>query len=69
MPNVQGRWLLSPSQMAALYESDDLKRTDELAAMCHADYQLPKAGLPAFPLPQGVSAETYLRSLAYAGLK
>lgn len=69
LPNIQGRWLLSPSQMAALYESDDLKRTDELAAMCHADYQLPKAGLPAFPLPQGVSAETYLRSLAYAGLK
>lgn len=69
LPNIQGRWLLSPAEMAALYAADDLARTDELASMCRADYVLPKAGLPKYPLPQGVSAQQYLRSLAYAGLK
>lgn len=69
LPNIQGRWLLSPSQMASLYDADDLARTDELAGMCHGDYRLPKAGLPSFPLPDGVTSQEYLRSLAYAGLK
>ena len=69
LQDLQGRWLLTPSEMAALYDRDDLIRTDEIAGMCHADYQLEKPGLPSFPLPQGVSAKDYLRSLAYAGLK
>lgn len=69
LPNIQGRHLLSKQEMAALYEEDDLKRTDEIAEMCTADYRLPVTGLPSYPLSEGVKAEDYLRSLSYAGLK
>lgn len=69
LPNIQGRHLLRKEEMQALYEKDDLERTDEIVRMCTADYQLEKTSLPEFPLPEGVSTAEYLRSLAYAGLK
>lgn len=69
LPNIQGRYVLTKEEMESLYEKDDLERTDEIARMCTADYQLEKTSLPEFPLPEGVSASEYLRSLAYAGLK
>ncbi|MEE1333333.1 MAG: PHP domain-containing protein, partial [Erysipelotrichaceae bacterium] len=64
----KGRSFLSPQQMEALYDQDDLDATEEIAAMCTADYRLPPAGLPAFPVPAGFTSRTYLEQLCKAGL-
>ena len=36
LPLIKGRHYLSPAEMAALYEPDDLQRTDEIASECRA---------------------------------
>ncbi|MGM9941650.1 MAG: DNA polymerase III subunit alpha [Bulleidia sp.] len=69
LPNIQGRYVLTPQQMAMLYEEDDLLRTDEIAKRCTCDYRLEPAGLPVFENGTGAGSEEYLRSLCYAGLK
>lgn len=69
LPNIQGRYVVTKEEMEQLYEKDDLERTDEIARMCVADYQLAKTSLPKYPLPSGINDQQYLTSLAYAGLK
>ena len=67
---LKGRHFLSPSEMAKIYDKDDLDRTDEIAASCKADYQLEKTSLPAFHVKEpGITSEQYLKALCAAGLK
>lgn len=65
-----GRYFLSPEEMAALYEEDDLQRTEEIAKECHADGNIAKASLPHYHVPiENVSSKEYLEALCTAGLK
>jgi DNA polymerase-3 subunit alpha len=64
-----GSCFLNQKEMAKLYETDDLKRTDEIAEMCRADGELPKTSLPKFHLKNGITSEQYLPELARAGLR
>jgi len=45
-----------------------LENTLEIARRCNLAIELGKSRLPAFPTPQGVSVEDYLRQQAHAGL-
>lgn len=69
LPLIKGRHYLSPAEMAALYEPDDLQRTDEIASECRADFELEKTGLPVYQSKNNVPAEEYLPALCRAGLK
>lgn len=69
LPHITGRSFLSKQQMAALYEADDLQRTDEIAAMVHADLKIEKTGLPQYPVPSPLTSAQYLTQLCLAGLK
>jgi len=65
-----GRYFLKPVEMEALYEADDLARTEEIARQCGADGTVEKASLPKYKVPkEGVSSEDYLKALCIAGLK
>ena len=66
---LSGRYLLSPEEMRALYDEDDLARTEEIASQCGADLKLPLTSLPAFPVPGGLTSEQYLTQLCLAGLQ
>lgn len=69
LPLLRGRHYLSPEEMAALYEPDDLARTDEIAAGCRADFELEKAGMPVYRTKNDVPVSEYLPALCAAGLK
>ena len=69
LPVIRGRYLLSEEEMEALYEADDLKRTDEIASQCRADYNLEKTSLPIYDTGKGIPASEYLPQLCAAGLK
>ena len=64
-----GRSFRSMEGMAALYDADDLKRTDEIAESCMADLVLPKTSLPQFHTPEPLTSAQYLTQLCLAGLK
>lgn len=65
-----GRYFRTPQEMAALYEKDDLDRTDEIAKECNADGNLAKTSLPSYQVPkEGVSSQEYLTALCLTGLK
>ncbi|MBO7703196.1 MAG: DNA polymerase III subunit alpha [Solobacterium sp.] len=68
LPLINGRYLLSKEEMAALYTEEELKRTDEIAAMCTASCIPAVTGLPSFPLPEGITSDQYLTKLAWTGL-
>lgn len=65
----KGKHFLTKEELSSLYDQDDLMRTDELAEQCRTDYVLPKADLPAYIPPNGMSAASYLPALCNAGLK
>ncbi len=69
LPVIRGRHYLTPQEMAALYEPQDLKRTDEIAEGCRADFVLEKAGLPVYETKNNVPVSEYLPALCMAGLK
>ncbi|HEV3010041.1 MAG TPA: DNA polymerase III subunit alpha [Burkholderiales bacterium] len=46
-----------------------LQNSIEIARRCNLAIELGKSRLPAFPTPQGVSVEDYLRQQAHAGLQ
>ncbi len=68
LPHISGRSFLSPARMAELYDADDLKRTDEIAAACSVIGHGLKSGLPSFPVPSSVTAAQYLTQLCLKGL-
>ncbi|MBQ6450311.1 MAG: DNA polymerase III subunit alpha [Solobacterium sp.] len=69
LSKITGRYFLSPQRMQELYDADDLQRTEEIAAQCHADPDAVRTSLPSYPAPQSLSSAQYLTQLCLAGLK
>lgn len=69
LTEITGRYFLTKQEMEALYDIDDLQRTDEIARLCKADYCLEKTTLPEYPIKNNVDAYTYLVELCKVGLK
>lgn len=68
LTEIKGRYFLSKEEMVKLYEKDDLDRSDEIASMCKADYNIEKTELVHYPLKEGVEAKEYLKQLCFVGL-
>ena len=66
---ITGRYFLSIPEMEQIYDTDDLRRADEIASGCLCDGNLEKTGIPVYPLKDGITAEQYLPQLCLAGLK
>lgn len=69
LPKITGRHFLSIQEMEALYDQEDLARSDELAKECTADLSIEKTSLPTYPTPAGYTSAQYLTQLCLAGLK
>ncbi|MBQ8912093.1 MAG: DNA polymerase III subunit alpha, partial [Clostridia bacterium] len=63
-------YLKSGEEMAELFADcpEALENTVKIAERCRFDFDFTKRHLPVYPLPQGVSAASYLRELAEKGL-
>ena len=66
---LEGRSLLSPAEMAALYAPEDLAETDRIAGECVADGRLARTGLPEYVPANGMDSTDFLTKLCLAGLK
>ena len=68
-PNAE-YYLRSAEEMAALFAErpDAVANAAAIAERCHVDLDFGGQGVPEFPLPDGESAESYLRSLCEQGL-
>lgn len=64
-------YLKSPSEMAMLfpYAEEALENTNKIAQRCHVDFTFHELKLPKFDVPEGKTAETFLRERCYEGLK
>jgi DNA polymerase-3 subunit alpha len=64
-------YLRTPQEMAALFAEvpEALSNTLLIAERCHVDLSFKGYHLPEFPVPQGYTAETYLRQLCEQGLQ
>ncbi|HTP00963.1 MAG TPA: DNA polymerase III subunit alpha [Anaerolineales bacterium] len=62
-------YLRSPAEMAQLFAEvpESLSNTLLIAERCNVDLSFKGYHLPGFPVPEGESAETYLRSLCEKG--
>ena len=69
LTEINGRYFLSKEEMKKYYDEDDLKRSDVIAGMCKADYDIPKTSLPVYSLKENVEPKVYLTQLCKAGLK
>ncbi|HCM36903.1 MAG: DNA polymerase III subunit alpha [Candidatus Wildermuthbacteria bacterium RIFCSPLOWO2_02_FULL_47_9c] len=63
--------LKSAQEMTELFSDipEALENTQKIAAACNAELELHKNLLPEFPLPEGKTADEYLRELCLAGLE
>lgn len=69
LPPLKGRYFKDEQEMQALYDTEVLQRTEEIASQCFVTGKTLHTSLPAYPLPPGVSAEQFLTKLCAAGLK
>jgi len=69
LTSVLGRWMRSASEMAQLYDEEDLRETEIIASQCEVNVFSIKASLPKFQCPDQLSSKDYLTSLCVAGLK
>ncbi len=62
--------LRTPADMAAAFKDlpEAVANTVKIAAMCNVDLELGKWSFPHFSLPDGKTADEFLRELAYKGL-
>ncbi len=62
-------YLKSPEEMYALFPNDTeaLENTNKIAERCNVDFVFHDLKLPKFDVPDGKTAEEYLRELCYAG--
>ncbi len=62
--------LLSPEAMAAKFQglAEALENTAKIADRCNVNIEFGKNQLPEYPLPDGATAESYLRELCEQGL-
>lgn len=65
------QYLASPQQMAERFVDipEALANAVEIAKRCNVTFELGKAYLPNFPVPQNTTVEDYLRTLSVAGLE
>ncbi len=65
------RYLKSPAEMAALFawRPDALRNTEVIAERCESCLPRKEEITPAFPVPEGHTAVTYLREMTYRGAK
>ena len=65
------QYLKSPTEMAELFADlpEALENSVEIARRCNLKLELGKNYLPAFPVPEGYTTESYLRAEAEKGLK
>jgi DNA polymerase-3 subunit alpha len=63
--------LRSPEQMEKDFEDvpEAILNTEKIAKMCNVELELGKITLPHYEVPNGKSADEYLRELCYQGLK
>lgn len=63
--------LKSPEEMAAAfpYAPEAISNTQKIADRCHVEIRFHERKLPAYPVPEGMSASQMLRSLCAKGLK
>lgn len=63
--------LRSPQEMEKAFRHlpEAVSNTEKIAKMCHLDLNLGKIKLPHFSVPKGRDANSYLKELAFLGLK
>ena len=63
-------YLKSPEEMAALfpYALEALENTHKISSRCHVEIEFGQYKLPHFDVPDGYSADSYLRELCEKGL-
>ncbi len=61
----------NPQEMTAIFKdlSEAIRSTIEIAEKCNLELDFSKTHLPSYPLPEGKSAEEYLRDLCHEGLR
>lgn len=61
----------SKEQMQEIFPNDieALENTNKIAEMCNFDFEFGKYHLPKYDVPEGYSAETYLKKLCQDGIK
>src|SRR5579859_2346528 len=71
MGDVPEFYLKSPDEMAARFTDfpEALRSTLAIAEMCDLEIETGTTRLPHFPLPEGETADTYLRRLCETGLR
>jgi len=71
MGDVPEFYLKSPDEMAARFTEfpEAVRSTLAIAEMCDLEIETGTTRLPHFPLPEGETADTYLRKLCEAGLR
>ena len=62
------RYMLDQSEMASLYDKDDLERSDLMSKECAVSINQGKTAMPQFETPMGISAAQYLTQLCLQGL-
>ncbi len=64
-------YLRTPQEMSTLFKEvpEALSNTLEIAERCEVDLSMKGYHLPLFPVPEGHTAETYLRKLCEEGLR
>ena len=67
----QEQYLKTPEQMVKLFADipEAVENTIEIARRCNVDLDLGSNYMPAYPVPDGYSAETYLVEVAKSGLQ
>ena len=67
----QQQYLKTPAEMAELFSDipEALENSVEIARRCNLRLELGKNYLPAFPVPEGFTTDSYLRAEAEKGLK
>jgi DNA polymerase-3 subunit alpha len=62
-------WFKSPDEMAAVWKDypEALSTTLEIAERCNVDLSFQEYHLPNFPVPDGFTAESYLRAICEQG--
>ncbi|MFH0791903.1 MAG: DNA polymerase III subunit alpha [bacterium] len=60
----------SPEEMASDFKDypEAISNTQKIDALCNFDFELGKIKMPAFPVPEGKTPESYLMELVDAGL-
>ena len=71
MGDVPHFYLKSPQEMSALFRDvpEAVRNTVEIARRCAVYLELDRPKLPDFPVPEGFTAQSYLRHLCEEGLR